>query len=47
MIFLFEALTSGEQTYVAAPDLFHAVKIFESNYEILDEEKYHIYVRID
>ena len=47
MTFLFEALPSGVLTYVHASDLYHAIKIFQSNYEFLDVEKYHIYVRID
>ena len=47
MTFLFEAIPSGVKTYVHASDLFHAIKFFQSNYEFLGEEKYHIYVRID
>lgn len=46
MTFLFESIPSGVLTYVHASDLYHAIKIFQSNYEFLDE-KYHIYVRID
>ena len=46
MIFLFECIPSGVLTYVNASDLYHAIKIFQSNYEFSDE-KYHIYVRID
>ena len=47
MTFLFEAIRSGEQIYINASELYHAIKIFQSNYEFLDQEKYHIYVRID
>ncbi len=47
MIFLFEAISSGVLTYVHASDLYHAIQIFQSNYELIDDEKYHIYVRID
>ena len=47
MTFLFEAIASGVLTYVNADDLYNAIKIFEEHYEFLDQEKYHIYVRID
>lgn len=47
MTFLFEAISSGDLTYVNAPDFYHAIKIFEEHYEFLDNGKYHIYVRID
>ena len=46
MIFLFEAVPSGVLTYVKAPDLSDAIKIFEKHDDFLDQERYHIYVRI-
>ena len=47
MTFLFEDLPSGVLTYIQASDLYHAIKIFQSNFEFLDVEKNYIYVRID
>ena len=47
MTFLFEEISTDMLTYVNAPDLYHAIEIFESNYDITDDEKYHIYVRIN
>ena len=46
MTFLFEAVASGVFTYVNAPDLCDAIKIFEKHDDFLDQERYHIYVRI-
>ena len=46
MTFLFESIPDGVMTYVNASDLYHAIKIFQSYSEFLDE-KYHIYVRIE
>lgn len=46
MTFLFEEVSSGVLTYVNARDLYHAIQTFESYSDLLDDEKYHIYVRI-
>lgn len=47
MIFLFEAISSGVLTYVNSDDLYHAIQTFEDHFELSDQEKYHIYIRID
>lgn len=47
MTFLFEEISSGVLTYVNARDLYEAIQTFQSNFDLLDDEKYHIYVRID
>ena len=47
MIFLFEDIISGDFRYVNASDLSAAIKIYEEHYKFLNEDGYHIYVRID